>query len=324
MQHDTQLAKAILEQSFLAPFLQQTDITDITFNGEQLFYLSSQKGRQPLPMKVDFTMCYNLLKQLANLLHQPFTFSDPILDMSVGPYRIHAVGPTLTRKFNHASVSFSIRIHRYHDRIASLFLEQGTLAYAFLKTWVGQQRSIVITGKTGAGKTQLQKELLQLMPAWSRVIIIDNILELDGLPSLNLDMTVWQVHEQQQYHTMIVAALRSTPDWIILAESRGKEFHDVYESVLTGHPIMTTLHSPSAREGYTRMQHLLSLTAGYPEVNQATLHHHFPCMIHVEKIYINGRYHRRIDHMLVFDGHHMHHWNEAMVMKKTIKQLGQQ
>ena len=321
MQHDTDLAKGCLEQSFLAPFLVQEDITDITFNGEQLFYLSSRTGRQPLPLKVDFMMCYTLLKQLANLLHQPFTYSEPILDMSVGHYRIHAIGPTWTRKHHRPSVSFSIRIHRYHDYIPNLFLEEGTFIYRFLQAWIGEQRSVVITGKTGVGKTQLQKELLRLMPMHTRVIIIDNILELDGLPSLHLDMTLWQVQDAKQYHTMIVAALRSTPDWIILAESRGKEFHDVYESVLTGHPILTTLHSASAMEGYTRMQHLLSLTEDYPHVDLATLQQHFPCVIHLEKNWIQGQYQRSIDHMLVYDGGKLVRWDHLKLYSKTIKTL---
>ena len=42
---------------------------------------------------------------------------------------------------------------------------------------------------------------------------------------------------------LVRTALRSNPDWLIVAESRGKEMLEVLNSALTGHPIITTLHA---------------------------------------------------------------------------------
>ena len=44
---------------------------------------------------------------------------------------------------------------------------------------------------------------------------------------------------------LIKNALRSNPDWLVVAEARGKEMNQVLTSVMTGHPIITTLHAKS-------------------------------------------------------------------------------
>ena len=44
---------------------------------------------------------------------------------------------------------------------------------------------------------------------------------------------------------LIKNALRSNPDWLVVAEARSKEMNEVLTSVMTGHPIITTLHAKS-------------------------------------------------------------------------------
>ena len=44
---------------------------------------------------------------------------------------------------------------------------------------------------------------------------------------------------------LIKNALRSNPDWLVVAEARGKEMNEVLTSVMTGHPIITTIHAKS-------------------------------------------------------------------------------
>jgi pilus assembly protein CpaF len=85
------------------------------------------------------------------------------------------------------------------------------------------------------------------MKEYTRTIVIDNILELDQLKlDKDLDLNIWQVDEKREsasIQNLVRNALRSNPDWLIVAESRGKEMLDVLNSSLTGHPIITTLHA---------------------------------------------------------------------------------
>jgi type IV secretory pathway ATPase VirB11/archaellum biosynthesis ATPase len=92
MKTETEKATLLLQSSFLAPLLIDTSITDISFNGESIYYQSSVIGRQKSDIEVTFEQAFQLLKQLANLMNHSFSYAQPILDISVGAYRIHAVG----------------------------------------------------------------------------------------------------------------------------------------------------------------------------------------------------------------------------------------
>jgi pilus assembly protein CpaF len=299
---DIEKAQMLIEQSFLQPWLMQMDITDISYNGHQLYYQSTLYGRHFASDQITYEQVFNLLKQIANYLNKGFSYSEPILDMSVGAYRIHAVGPLITRKNYHPSLSFSIRIHRYHSAQTSLFLTNGSMHRILLLWLLKKKKSIVISGVTGVGKTQLQKELIYLMEPSTRVIIIDNILELDGLMAEQLDMTIWQVSNQQNFLTLIVAALRSHPDWLLIAESRGEEFTNVYMSVLTGHPLITTIHSGEISQVYTRMKSMLikDQPNSYDEHILESLRFHFPVIIHLKKEIVDGKINRFIEHISCF------------------------
>jgi pilus assembly protein CpaF len=293
---DVHKAKSFLEASVLQPLLFQEDITDISYNGEALFYQSSIVGRKPSTITLPIDQAYHLIKQLANLMNLPFTYLDALVDMSIERYRIFAVGQAIGRKAYHPAITFAIRIHPPAGLITRRFITPGSYWEKLFKVLIQKEYSLVIAGKTGSGKTQFQKELLTLMPDYQRLIIIDNILELDGLTLPHIDITIWQVHHVLAIQKMIEGALRSNPDWLMIAESRGEEFKEVLRSVKTGHPIITTMHSDHIKGIYPRMISMLlmhepaSLTPQFlEEVQQA-----FPVIIQLKRQTVEGRIERSI------------------------------
>jgi pilus assembly protein CpaF len=250
-------AKQFIETSVLLPLLNQQDITDISFNGEALFYQSSRSGRQRATIAMNAEQAYVFVKQLANFMNVPFTYVDPLVDLSVERYRLFAVGQAISRKQYQPSITFSLRIHPPSGYIHRWFIPEGSSWETLFLFLITKGYSLVIAGKTGVGKTQFQKELLTLMPRHQRIIVVDNILELDGLSIPGLDMTIWQATQTSIIPKLIEAALRSNPDWLLIAESRGEEFKEVYRSVRTGHPIITTIHSDTFAGIYPRMVSLL-------------------------------------------------------------------
>lgn len=118
---------------------------------------------------------------------------------------------------------------------------------------------------TGSGKTELQKYLLTRMNDNARVIAIDNILELDQLSLKNqLDLNIWQVDENRDLvsiQRLVKTALRSNPDWLIVAEARGEEMLEVLNSSLTGHPIITTIHAFDILSMPNRMVRMVMMNA---------------------------------------------------------------
>ena len=99
-----------LEESFLSELLQDSEITDISYNGESLFYLHNFKGRQKSDIEVSKDTVMVFIRQIANLAERQFSVTSPFLDVSEGRYRINAIHPSVVRVDNEKSISFSIRI----------------------------------------------------------------------------------------------------------------------------------------------------------------------------------------------------------------------
>ena len=133
----------------------------------------------------------------------------------------------------------------------------------FLDILIKSRCSIVLGGLTGSGKTEFQKYLLSRMEKNTRVIIIDNVCELDYVDiNPNLDMNVWLANEDKKetnVQSLVRNALRSNPDWLIVAEARGEEMLDVLNSALTGHPILTTIHALDIESIPLRMTRLVMM-----------------------------------------------------------------
>ncbi len=260
-----QKEKAIsyVSESFLKPLLEDEDITDISYNGGSIYYLHNFKGRQKSDISISEDDAKDFIRQIANLSEKQFSYQSPKLDTSLGRYRINAVHPSIARRNNDSVLNFSIRIASIKPRIndESNFLNAELIA--LFKVLLYSKASIVIGGTTGCGKTEFQKYLIRSLPEFTRVIVIDNALELDGLVTDNqLDMNIWQSDEKNKEATiqeLVRNALRSNPDWIMVAESRGKEMIEVLNSAMTGHPIITTLHAFDVKSIPTRIARMVMM-----------------------------------------------------------------
>lgn len=269
-----------LEKSFLAPILTNDNITDISYNGEDIYYLDNNYGRRKSEIKISYQTAKDFLRQIANLAEKQFSYQKPELDISFGRYRLNALHQSICRKNNADSVCFSLRL-----TIANLRINQNEQTFGqeiidLLDVLINSQVSLVIGGMTGSGKTELQKYLLTRMNASSRVIVIDNVLELDQMTLQNqIDLNVWQVDENRQQSSiqqLVKTALRSNPDWLIVAEARGAEMLDILNSALTGHPIITTIHAFDINSMPNRMVRMVMMngqTHQLEEVYQDIAYH---------------------------------------------------
>ena len=250
-----------IESSFLSPLLKDENITDISYNGENIFFVHNILGRKKSDLSVSENDMRDFIRQISNLTEKQFSFQAPKLDASIGKYRINAVHPSIARKDNEHCINFCIRIAASKPVITekSNFLNAELIC--LLDVLIKSKVSIIIGGITGSGKTELQKYLITLMEENTRVIVIDNILELDNLSlDSSLDFNVWQADEKNKemsIQELVKNALRSNPDWLIVAESRGKEMIEVLNSAMTGHPIITTVHAFDINSMPTRVARMV-------------------------------------------------------------------
>jgi len=277
-----------LESSFLSPLLKEESVTDISYNGTDIFYVSNFFGRQKSTILVNKEEVSSFLRQLANLTEQQFTVQSPILDVSFGKYRLNAVNSSLARNQNKKTYTFSVRIESGECRINkdSSFFEKESLE--ILLDLLSRQESIVIGGKTSSGKTELEKWLLLNMNINSRVIVIDNVEELDMIENPLVDLSTWLVNEKVNYASfsrLIRNALRNNPDYIVIAESRGEEMLDALVSTMSGHPIITTIHAKDLESMPDRIARLAMLSGNklLKDELMEDISHHMRYYVYVAK-----------------------------------------
>ena len=291
-----------IENSFLSPLLNDPDITDISYNGVSFFYVHNEKGRLKSDIKASSEEILNFIRQIANFSERQFSYTIPMLDVSIGKYRLNAVHTSIVRVDNDKSCSFSMRIGSKETRIIPNSEFISSECEKFLVDCLENEESIVIAGPTGSGKTELQKYLLSKLRKNSRVIVIDNIQELENLRQYeDLDLTTWQISPNNPNASMeelIRNALRSNPDWLVVAEARGKEMNEVLTSVMTGHPIITTLHAKSLEaipKRVCRMVMSADTTQKYDDILDDVFEH-IKYYVYLDRKYSkDGKVHRYIE-----------------------------
>ena len=292
--------KESLETSFLAPLLSLEGITDISYNGEAIYYKTNSLGRRRSDIEINKDQISDFLRQIANLAEKQFSYLDPILDVNFDIYRLSATFHSLARVTGKKSYSFALRIASRTcllDKDPSFFYKNSR---KILLDAVKKRKSIVIGGPTGAGKTELQKYLLQQLDDATRVIVIDNVSELElTRGNANFDLTTWLTDDRVKkasYASLIRTALRYDPDYLLLAESRGEEMLDGLNCAMAGRPIITTIHSYDLESMPYRMARMAMMAGKQLEMDGLLrdILHHFPLFVYVDKIDDKGRTNRKI------------------------------
>jgi len=129
----------------------------------------------------------------------------------------------------------------------------GKQAENFMKVLAQPHGIILITGPTGSGKsTTLYAALKTLNTAERKIITVEDPVEYQ-LEGIN------QIQAKPQIGLTFASALRSIvrqdPDVIMIGEMRDLETARIaVQSALTGHLVLSTLHTNDAAAGVTRLQ----------------------------------------------------------------------
>lgn len=313
------VAREIVDLGVIDQLLQNNkDITDIGFNGRFLTVETNSSK---------FT--YGLKKGQAKI-------TEDYIRKIVGRFALRegAEGKTFSKGapiFN--GFSNNIRISATHKSLApdgmtmSLRISKPNLAlthknwnnfadeevYNLLMLLVRAHANIVISGETGTGKTELLKLLVGAIPFEDKIIMIEDVAETH-LPQLypKKDIYSWittaggdVAANNQKGVTIsdhIKNALRNNPKWLMISETRGAEAYEMFQAVLSGHNLITTLHSISNQAVPRRFVGMSSI--GYPNVNEELLEGDFLSYIHIgvhiRKKVVNGRVFRFLDELAEF------------------------
>ena len=147
------------------------------------------------------------------------------------------------------------------QRIAS-DLGVGGDADAVLKACVDMKLNMIVSGPSSAGKTELARRLMWMIPDEERLVLIEDSAE--ALPHQPNHVSLIAERNDASARAadkLLQATLRLRPDRIILGEVRGGEAATFLGAINTGHEgSFTTLHAASGRKAMDKMALLVMNT----------------------------------------------------------------
>ena len=146
---------------------------------------------------------------------------------------------------------------RPHETELVALKEAGHYA-DFLRLAVRTCQTIVVSGKTGSGKTTFMKGLVEEVPQHERLITIQDTAELTLPHHPNVVHLFYSKDAQGTARvtakSLLEACLRMRPDRIFLAEVRGDECFHFVRLAASGHPgSITSVHAGSCALAFEQM-----------------------------------------------------------------------
>jgi type IV pilus assembly protein PilB len=134
------------------------------------------------------------------------------------------------------------------DKLGMAAPEHERFARAFRQAY----GAVLVTGPTGSGKsTTLYAALSTINSVEKNIITIEDPVEyqLDGITQIQVNPKAG-LH----FHTGLRSMMRADPDIIMVGEIRDRETAQIaIESALTGHLVLSTLHTNDAASAVTRL-----------------------------------------------------------------------
>lgn len=233
----------------LKPYLNAKNLVEIRINQPGTViqtFADGKKMTKPDP-KLSFDYLENMGKILANLTYQRFSEDKPILACKLpGGHRVQIVA------YESVSSSFAmvIRIKRQitytmDDFGLSRTEQKGVLAA------IAANKTILVSGGTGTGKTSLTNCLIPHIPAEQRIVTIEGVAEL-VVPHEDWCALTYSENRSgissNGAGDLLRASLRLSPDRILLGEIHTENAAVFASAINTGHEgSIATIHANNPR-----------------------------------------------------------------------------
>ena len=260
-------ARGIMGGGALVPLLEREDVENIHILGHDKVVLSLADGSRisaaPLAAsEEELVMMIRHLAATAGHTSRRFDTAAPILDLRLASgHRLFAVTAVAER------TSVVIRRHRMLQSSLESLEKYGTVTpemTAVLRAAVRPPNpaNMLVVGGTGAGKTTLLRALLSEVPQSELVVTIEDTLELhlrsSGLHERTLALETRTSNTEGlgeiSMYDLCKAALRMSPDRVIVGEVRGGEVMQLLQSMGIGNDgSLGTIHAGSTRAAINKM-----------------------------------------------------------------------
>lgn len=282
--------------------INDNQITDINYNGKQVWVDHLLKGRYPIEPFIAHDAIQALVYKIANYVNCPFNATSPVLEAETSELRISILHQSIARGGLSLSIRKTPSICRLHDEETGIKHYAPNWVIEFLQDAVENRKNIMISGLPGSGKTEFVKYLMESIPAYQRVITIEDSLELRyGDIHPKKDHVMLKVQEHFSYEKAIKTSLRQRPDWICVSEIRGVEIIYLLQSISTGTSLISTVHAESAYSIPYRMMIMMPGTDLSNQSINSMIHDSLDIGVHLEIITNQKGVQRRIREVVYYD-----------------------
>lgn len=280
--------------------LRDPKVTDVLVFGADPVRVERSDGTQQLlpPLVRRDRDLERVIYDTATARRRPFNRENPFVDLELEPgVRFHGEGFDVVQRplvtIRRAAV-FGMSLDDLTER--GMIDEAGA---GLLRAAVAADMNIVVCGRMGSGKTTLLRALLNEVDENDVIVTVETDFELN-IASMGIHRFVHAYQARVpstsdgvgiSCHDMMVPAVRTRADWIVVGEVRGAEGFALVQAMSIGQGAMATVHGGSAKDGIERLAELIAYHSG-TELRMARwqVYRSVDLVVHVTGDNRHGRY----------------------------------
>jgi pilus assembly protein CpaF len=247
----------------LTELMRDPSITDVLVNGPDEVWVEKRGHLERTPVAFEGLAALEaFIDRFVSTASTRVDASSPLGDARLPDgSRIHVVLPPIASKPLVSIRRFPDRPMDMDDLVATSMLDRASAER--LTAWVRERRNILISGRTGTGKTTLLNALLAEIAADERVVLIEETTELQPVDIHVVGLAARGPNVEGagtvDLDALVRAALRMRPDRIVIGEVRGREALMALDALSTGHEgSLLTIHGRSCADALDRVASLAS------------------------------------------------------------------
>jgi Flp pilus assembly CpaF family ATPase len=251
----------------LLTVLRDPHVTDVLVFGADPVRVERSDGSHQLlsPLVRRDRDLERIIYDTATLRRRPFNRENPFVDLELEPgVRFHGEGFDVVQRplvtIRRAAV-FGMSLRDLAD--LGMF-DDG--AVALLQAAIVADMNVVVCGRMGSGKTTVLRALVAEIDAHDVIVTVETDFELNiakmgrhrfvhayqsRVPSTSDGVGI-------SCHDMMVPAVRTRADWIVVGEVRAAEGGALVQAMSIGQGAMATVHGGSAKDGIERLAELIA------------------------------------------------------------------